>query len=68
MVQRDVTLVGQTTPGELNGHVHSVQVDENGNGVAQAADGHTHQISNFQVSFDDGHSHRVVNGSLTSQT
>lgn len=49
---------GVTT--QANGHVHTFEVDTDGNGLAREANGHTHLIIGFQVSFNDGHTHELI--------
>ena len=55
-------LIGFT--GETNGHIHSVSVDENGNGLAEDKDGHSHLIKDFQVRLNAGHVHSLSRESL----
>ena len=56
------SLIGFT--GDTNGHIHSVSVDENGNGLAEDKDGHSHLIKDFQVRLNAGHVHALDRDSL----
>ena len=51
-----------TKPGDIDGHVHEVEIDEFGNGVAKSNGDHSHAIMSFQISFNDDHSHELVMG------
>lgn len=56
-------LVGKTGiavgSDRINGHTHKVQVNTDGFGVAEEADGHIHKIENFKVAVAVGHNHSL---------
>lgn len=49
------SMVGPTDP--INGHTHQVTLDNDGNGTAAEADGHTHVVTAFEVQEAGGHVH-----------
>jgi hypothetical protein len=58
--------IGRT--GEAAGHDHPVVLDDEGNGVAQQAEGHTHKVMEFKVETEDGHSHSLDKGELEERS
>ena len=43
-----------------DGHNHSAQLDDAGNGQTSSNGGHSHSVSGFSVSTVDGHSHSII--------
>lgn len=60
--ERHLLLIGFTK--RKQGHIHSVRVDESGNGFVTLVDGHSHQVVEFKVLETDGHTHTIDKTSL----
>ena len=52
------------TTGETDKHVHSVNLDDDGNGKTATVSGHSHDVVEFEVMEADGHSHELTKDNL----
>jgi len=52
------------TTGETADHSHSVKLDDDGNGKTGAANGHGHDVTEFEVMEANGHTHELTKDGL----
>lgn len=57
------SFMGKT--GEERGHIHSVFIDDEGQGETSVNDGHSHQIHLWEVASEGDHVHTLDRGSLS---